>query len=158
MLRRDREVYFKGEENMLLRVVDSIFASGYLTAGGQGHQGYPFRPLKLQALPTKSNPIDFLYYPYQHYPSITKEDRHDSGKIQTSRSTHYLSMVTTAFMAAVTCIGSTLHSHWTGADFSHEPRHLSVPLSAATGNGHHQLLSLSADRISGRSSCLLWIS
>lgn len=30
-----REVYFKGEENMLLRVVDSIFASGYLTAGGQ---------------------------------------------------------------------------------------------------------------------------
>ena len=31
-----REVYFKVEENMLLRVVDSIFASGYLTAGGQG--------------------------------------------------------------------------------------------------------------------------
>ena len=31
-----REVYFNGEENMLLRVVDSIFASGYLTAGGQG--------------------------------------------------------------------------------------------------------------------------
>ena len=31
-----REIYFKGEENMLLRVVDSIFASGYLTAGGQG--------------------------------------------------------------------------------------------------------------------------
>ena len=31
-----REVYFKGEEKMLLRVVDSIFASGYLTAGGQG--------------------------------------------------------------------------------------------------------------------------
>lgn len=31
-----RDVYFKGEENMLLRVVDSIFASGYLTAGGQG--------------------------------------------------------------------------------------------------------------------------
>lgn len=31
-----REVYFKGEEKNLLRVVDSIFASGYLTAGGQG--------------------------------------------------------------------------------------------------------------------------
>ncbi len=31
-----REVYFKGEEKKLLRVVDSIFASGYLTAGGQG--------------------------------------------------------------------------------------------------------------------------
>lgn len=31
-----REIYFKGEENMLLRVVDSIFASGYLTAVGQG--------------------------------------------------------------------------------------------------------------------------
>lgn len=31
-----REVYFKGEEKTLLRVVDSIFASGYLTAGGQG--------------------------------------------------------------------------------------------------------------------------
>ncbi len=31
-----REVYFKGEEKHLLRVVDSIFASGYLTAGGQG--------------------------------------------------------------------------------------------------------------------------
>ena len=31
-----REVYFKGEEKMLLRVVDSIFASGYLTAGGHG--------------------------------------------------------------------------------------------------------------------------
>ena len=31
-----RGVFFKGEENMLLRVVDSIFASGYLTAGGQG--------------------------------------------------------------------------------------------------------------------------
>ena len=31
-----RDVYFKGEEKMLLRVVDSIFASGYLTAGGQG--------------------------------------------------------------------------------------------------------------------------
>lgn len=31
-----REVYFKGCEGDLLRVVDSIFASGYLTAGGQG--------------------------------------------------------------------------------------------------------------------------
>ena len=31
-----REVYFKGEEKNLLRVVDSIFASGYLSAGGQG--------------------------------------------------------------------------------------------------------------------------
>lgn len=31
-----REVYFKGEEKMLLSVVDSIFASGYLTEGGQG--------------------------------------------------------------------------------------------------------------------------
>ena len=31
-----REIYFKGEEKNLLRVVDSIFASGYLTAGGQG--------------------------------------------------------------------------------------------------------------------------
>lgn len=33
-----REVYFKGKEKDLLRVVDSIFASGYLTAGGQGIQ------------------------------------------------------------------------------------------------------------------------
>ena len=33
-----REVYFKGEEKMLLSVVESIFASGYLTAGGQGIQ------------------------------------------------------------------------------------------------------------------------
>lgn len=33
-----REIYFKGEEKMLLSVVDSIFASGYLTAGGQGIQ------------------------------------------------------------------------------------------------------------------------
>ena len=31
-----REVYFKGEEKKLFKVVDSIFASGYLTAGGQG--------------------------------------------------------------------------------------------------------------------------
>lgn len=31
-----REIYFKGEEKNLLRVVDSIFASGYLTASGQG--------------------------------------------------------------------------------------------------------------------------
>lgn len=31
-----REVYFKGQEKLLLSVVDSIFASGYLTAGGQG--------------------------------------------------------------------------------------------------------------------------
>ena len=31
-----REIYFKGDEKHLLRVVDSIFASGYLTAGGQG--------------------------------------------------------------------------------------------------------------------------
>lgn len=31
-----REVYFKGKEAMLLKVVDSIFASGYLTAKGQG--------------------------------------------------------------------------------------------------------------------------
>ena len=31
-----REVYFKGEEKKLLSVVDSIFASGYLTADGQG--------------------------------------------------------------------------------------------------------------------------
>ncbi len=30
-----REVYFKGKEKMLLRVVDSIFASGYLTEDGQ---------------------------------------------------------------------------------------------------------------------------
>ena len=31
-----REVYFKGEEKKLLSVVDSILASGYLTADGQG--------------------------------------------------------------------------------------------------------------------------
>lgn len=31
-----REIYFKGEEKKLLSVVDSIFASGYLTADGQG--------------------------------------------------------------------------------------------------------------------------
>lgn len=31
-----REVYFKGNERTLLKIVDSIFASGYLTAGGQG--------------------------------------------------------------------------------------------------------------------------
>lgn len=31
-----REVYFKGIEQQLFCVVDSIFASGYLTAGGQG--------------------------------------------------------------------------------------------------------------------------
>ncbi|MGN0649666.1 MAG: biotin synthase BioB [Oscillospiraceae bacterium] len=31
-----REVYFKGEEKKLLSVVDSIFASGYLTEQGQG--------------------------------------------------------------------------------------------------------------------------
>lgn len=30
-----REVYFKGQEKLLLRVVDSIFASGYLTADGE---------------------------------------------------------------------------------------------------------------------------
>ena len=38
-LRRVRKtftVYFKGRENELLSVVDSIFASGYLTADGQG--------------------------------------------------------------------------------------------------------------------------
>ena len=31
-----REIYFKGEEKNLLKVVDSIFASEYLTADGQG--------------------------------------------------------------------------------------------------------------------------
>ena len=31
-----REVYFKGREAVLFKVVDSIFASGYLTADGQG--------------------------------------------------------------------------------------------------------------------------
>ena len=31
-----REVYFKGREKELLSVVDSFFASGYLTADGQG--------------------------------------------------------------------------------------------------------------------------
>ena len=31
-----REVYFKGIEKKLFKVVDSIFASGYLTADGQG--------------------------------------------------------------------------------------------------------------------------
>ena len=31
-----REVYFKGHEKELLSVVDAIFASGYLTADGQG--------------------------------------------------------------------------------------------------------------------------
>ena len=30
-----REVYFKGHEEILFKVVDSIFAAGYLTAGGQ---------------------------------------------------------------------------------------------------------------------------
>ena len=30
-----REIYLKGREADLFRVVDSIFASGYLTAGGQ---------------------------------------------------------------------------------------------------------------------------
>ena len=31
-----REVYFKGQEETLFRIVDSIFAAGYLTADGQG--------------------------------------------------------------------------------------------------------------------------
>ena len=31
-----REVYFKGREDLLFRVVDSIFAEGYLTESGQG--------------------------------------------------------------------------------------------------------------------------
>lgn len=31
-----REVYFKGREKTLFSIVDSIFAAGYLTAGGQG--------------------------------------------------------------------------------------------------------------------------
>jgi len=31
-----REVYFRGHEAELLSVVDSVFAAGYLTAGGQG--------------------------------------------------------------------------------------------------------------------------
>lgn len=31
-----REVYFKGDEKRLLSVVNSIFASGYLTEEGQG--------------------------------------------------------------------------------------------------------------------------
>lgn len=31
-----REIYFKGEEKRLLTVVNSIFASGYLTENGQG--------------------------------------------------------------------------------------------------------------------------
>ncbi len=31
-----REVYFKGHEKTLFKVVDSIFAAGYLTADGQG--------------------------------------------------------------------------------------------------------------------------
>jgi biotin synthase len=30
-----REVYFKGHEKTLFKVADSIFASGYLTEGGQ---------------------------------------------------------------------------------------------------------------------------
>ena len=34
-----REVYFKGQEKKLLSVVDSIFASGYLTEGGQSIDG-----------------------------------------------------------------------------------------------------------------------
>ena len=65
-----REVYFKGEENMLLRVVDSIFASGYLTAGGQGIRD------TIQAIEaagfTYEIESDFLYYAYQHHSSITK--------------------------------------------------------------------------------------
>ena len=35
-----REVYFKGEEKRLLSVVNSIFASGYLTEDGRGNRGY----------------------------------------------------------------------------------------------------------------------
>ena len=31
-----REIYFKGREKELLTIVNSIFASGYLTADGQG--------------------------------------------------------------------------------------------------------------------------
>lgn len=34
-----REIYFKGEEKKLLSVVNSIFASGYLTEDGQGIEG-----------------------------------------------------------------------------------------------------------------------
>ncbi len=75
----------------------------------------------------------------------------------TSRSTHTYAMKTTAFMAAVTCI-PLHHSPFPldGSDFSHNPRYLSVSLSAELETRHHQLLSLSADR-TGRSSCLLWI-
>lgn len=66
-----REVYFKGEENMLLRVVDSIFASGYLTAGGQGIRD-TIQAIEAAGFTYEIESDCFLYYPYQHYPSITK--------------------------------------------------------------------------------------
>ena len=35
-MQQEGKFYFKGMEPELFKVVDSIFASGYLTAGGQG--------------------------------------------------------------------------------------------------------------------------
>ena len=49
-----REVYFKGEEKKLLSVVDSIFASGYLTADGQGIQD-TIKPSRMPALLMRLN-------------------------------------------------------------------------------------------------------
>lgn len=56
-----REVYFKGEEKKLLSVVDSIFASGYLTAGGQGIR-IPSKRSPMPDLLMKLNLHDFSYF------------------------------------------------------------------------------------------------
>ena len=74
----------------------------------------------------------------------------------TSRSTHTYAMVTTAFMAAVTCILAPLSIPIGPVPISLTNLAIYLSLSAKLETRHHQLLSLSADR-TGRSSCLLWI-
>ena len=152
-----REVYFKGEENMLLRVVDSIFASGYLTAGGQGIRD-TIQAIEAGRLYLR-NRIRLISYTIltNTIHQSQKEDRHDSGKYQHfPLDPHLCNGNHRLYGRSYLYPCTTLHPHWTGADFSHEPRHLSVSLSAKLETRHHQLLSLSADR-TGRSSCLLWI-
>lgn len=74
----------------------------------------------------------------------------------TSRSTHTYAMVTTAFMAAVTCILAPLSIPIGPVPIS--LTNLAIYLSLYLLNWKRGTISycLSADR-TGRSSCLLWI-
>ena len=129
-----REVYFKGEEKKLLSVVDSIFASGYLTADGQG-------------IKDTIRTITDAGFTYEI----------ESGKhTDTSYNQYLCNGGNSSYDRCHLHSCTAFHTDRTGADFTYQLCNLSFSLSSGLEERNDQLYPLSSSRTCG-TSCIFRI-